>query len=341
MKKAILILLLCLLTLCSCTPKDTAEQKQYTASFLSLFDTVTTVVGRAESETAFQEKVTLIRDELDRYHKLFDIYEEYEGLCNLKTVNDQAGRAPVVVDPIILDLLEDCKRYYTATNGVFNPAMGSVLSLWHDAREDGLNDPSNARLPDANKLTEAARHMDPDDIVINRESSTVSFRDPDLKLDVGAIAKGWAVQRVCEQAPSGLLISVGGNVVATGPKEDSGTPWAVGIQDPDRQDGYLHILNITRGSVVTSGSYQRAYTVEGKLYHHIIDPRTLYPSDKWVSVSVVCPDSGLADVLSTSLFLLDREEGARLLAQFGAEAMWLDSAGNTFYSTGFQALIRN
>ncbi len=341
--KRFLPLLLCfsLLWLTACENAPLSAKKQYTATFLSLFDTVTTIVGKAESEADFQSMVTPIRDELDRYHKLFDIYHDYEGLNNLKTVNDRAAIAPVVVDTAILDLLEDCKDYYEATGGVFNPAMGGVLRLWHDAREDGLNDPANAYLPDDSKLKEAAAHMDPSHIVLDREASTVFLSDPALRLDVGGIAKGWAVQRVCANAPEGLLISVGGNVYATGPKGADGTPWRVGIQNPSGSSQYLHTLKITGGSVVTSGSYQRAYAVDGKLYHHIIDPRTLYPAEGWTSVTVVCADSGLADVLSTSLFVLDREAGQALLDRYGAHAMWVDTEGEKFYSPDFRELIHS
>ncbi len=340
MKKFVL-LLLCVVLLSSCTSPDVTAQKQYTATFLELFDTVTTVVGKADSEEAFQESVQPIRDEMEHYHRLFDIYESYEGINNLKTVNDMAATAPVVVDTAILELLQDCKDYYTATGGLFNPAMGAVLKLWHDAREDGINDPEHAYLPDSAALQEAALHRNPDHIILDWESSTVFLADPALKLDVGGIAKGWAVQRICEHAPDGLLISVGGNVYATGPKASDGTPWAVGIQDPNGDSNYLHILNITSGSVVTSGSYHRAYAVDGKLYHHIIHPTTLYPGELWTSVSVVCRDSGLADILSTSLFLVDQASGQLLLDRYGAEAMWVDTAGNQYYSPGFRDLIRN
>ncbi len=340
--KKLILLLLCAFLLSSCTaPVSSVQKKQYTATFLELFDTVTTIVGKADSQEAFEESVQPIRDEMEHYHRLFDIYEEYDGMNNLKTVNDMASTAPVVVEPAILDLLQDCKDYYTATNGLFNPAMGAVLKLWHDAREDGINDPEHAYLPDSAALQEAALHRDPAQIILDREASTVFFADPSLKLDVGGIAKGWAVQRICEHAPDGLLISVGGNVYATGPKSPDGTPWAVGIQDPKGDSNYLHILNITSGSVVTSGSYHRAYAVDGKLYHHIIHPTTLYPAELWTSVSVVCEDSGLADVLSTSLFLLDQESGQLLLDRYDAEAMWVDTAGNQYYSPGFRALIRN
>ncbi len=338
--KRIAVLFLCAVLLSGCT-KQSSNQKQYTATFLSLFDTVTTVVGKAESEEAFQARVQPVREALDQYHKLFDIYNEYEGINNLKTVNDKAGASPVQVDAVILALLADCKAYAAATGGVFNPAMGSVLRLWHDAREDGLNDPEHAYLPDADALKEAAQHTDPDNIILDWENSTVFFADPYLKLNVGAIAKGWAVEQICRNAPEGLLISVGGNVFATGPKDDSGTPWAVGIQNPDGSSNYLHILNISNGSVVTSGSYQRTYAVDGRLYHHIIDPDTLYPGRLWISVTVVCADSGIADMLSTTLFLLDRDAGQVLLNQYQACAMWVDEQGNKYYSSDFQNLIRN
>ena len=115
----------------------------------------------------------------------------------------------------------------------------------------------------------------------------------------------------------------------------------VGIQNPDGGENYLHTLAITGGCVVTSGDYQRAYVVDGKTYHHIIDPDTRYPSAYWRSVTVVCGDSGLADALSTALFLLPQEAGQRLLDQCSAEAMWVDAAGNRSYSPGFLVLIRN
>ena len=316
-----------------------AEQKQYSATFLTVFDTVTTIVGRDASEEEFSRKAQAVHDELLVYHQLFDIYNVYEGLNNLKTINDHPGEA-IAVDQAIIDLLLDCKVYHDLTDGRVNAAMGSVLYLWHEAREDGLNDIANAYLPDGDALLEAARHASWDAVVIDKENRTVTVTDPKLRLDVGAIAKGWSVQRVAETAPEGLLISVGGNVCATGPKDASGTPWVVGVQNPDGGDNYLHTLYLTRGSMVTSGDYQRAYLVDGEFYHHIIDPDTLYPGKLWRAVTVVCPDSGLADALSTALFLLPLEEGQRLLDACESYAMWVDAEGNMFYSTGFEDLIR-
>ena len=338
MKRITALLLLLPLLLCGCTGAREA-QKQYSATFLTVFFTVTTILGRDESEAAFTEKAQAVHDDLLFYHQLFDIYQEYEGLNNLKTVNDHPGEA-VPVDQAVIDLLLDCKRYYELTRGRVNAAMGGVLYLWHEAREDGLEDFANAYLPDSDALAEAAQHASWENVVIDEEKGTVTVTDPALRLDVGAIAKGWSVQRAAENAPEGLLISVGGNVCATGPKDETGTPWVVGVQDPDGGDNYLHTLYLTKGSMVTSGDYQRAYLVDGEIYHHIIDPDTLYPGRLWRAVTVVCPDSGLADALSTALFLLPMEEGQKLLDQCESYAMWVDAEGNLYYSTGFQDLIR-
>ncbi len=317
------------------------SQKQYTATFLDLFDTVTTIIGRADNEEAFRKEAQAIHDDLQYYHRLFDIYNDYEGISNLKTVNDNAGIQPVKVDGAVLQLLMDCKEYYRLTDGKVNVAMGGVLSLWHDARADGIRDPQNAKLPAMEKLQEAAGHTEIESILIDREASTVYIEDPKVRLDVGAIAKGWATQKVAEKAPSGLLISVGGNVCATGPKLHDGTPWVIGIQDPDQSDKNLHTLYLTKGSVVTSGDYQRTYWVAGKAYHHIIDPQTLMPANRWRSVSILCQDSGLADVLSTGLFLMDYTSGQELARRWGAEVLWVAADGTKYMTPGFEEALRN
>lgn len=345
MKKHLLSLLLSCLLLTGCaTPalpqtQPTQDGKRFTATFLDVFDTVTTIVGYDESKEAFEEKTQAIHDELLLYHQLFDIYNTYEGITNLKDVNDAAGGEPVQVDEKMIALLRDCKDYYTITRGKVNVAMGAILQLWHEAREAAMDDPSKAYLPDKKVLREAWEHTDLYDVVLDEEASTVQILDPELSLDVGAIAKGWAVQRVAEKAPTGLLISVGGNVCPTGPKDASGTPWVVGITDPNGGD-YLHTIATSRLSVVTSGDYQRYFVVDGKMYHHIIDPGTLFPGKKWRSVTVVCADSGLADALSTALFLLDIDQGMALLQKYDAEAFWVGHQNARYYSPGFQDLIR-
>lgn len=341
-RTATLILLLVLLCGCTAAPakSDNTGLNRYEATFLTLFDTVTTIVGYAETEEAFTDTAQAFHDELLEYHQLYDIYNEYEGINNIKTINDHGWEHPIKVDQRIIDLLLFSKELYTQTEGRVNIAMGSVLRLWHDARETGIADPSRAALPDQTALEQAAAHMDIDSIQIDVEASTVFLSDPEIKLDVGAIAKGYAVEQVCRNTPSGLLISVGGNVCPTGPKPESGQPWVVGIQDPEDPEQYLHTIYVEDVSVVTSGDYQRYFTVDGVPYHHIIDPDTNYPASYWRSVTILCRDSGVADALSTALFTLPQEEGQALLDAFQAEAMWVRQDGTILYSPGFQAYIR-
>lgn len=338
MRRCIAIgLALCLL-LTGCALPGKGKQ-QYQATYLDVFDTVTGISAVTDREESFRQQAEEIHALLLRYHQMFDIYNDYPGLNNLKTVNDHAGIGPVAVDGEIIRLLKDCKAYYERTDHAVNAAMGSVLRLWHEARTAGLDDPAHAALPDAAALQKAAAHTDWAAVEMDEEAGTVYITDPELRLDVGAVAKGWSAQRAAEAAPKGFLISVGGNVCATGPKDDTGSPWVVGITDPDGGAEYLHTLYDTDSAIVTSGDYQRYYVVDGVSYHHIIDPETLYPARRFRSVTVICQDSGLADALSTALFVLPRAEGETLAQSCGAEAMWVDLEGNRFYTPGFQNWI--
>lgn len=337
MRRCLAIGLILSLLLTGCA--QPGKKGQYQAAYLDVFDTVTSITAQAESEDAFREQAEKIHDRLLRCHQLFDIYNDYAGLNNLKTVNDNAGIAPVKVDGEIIRLLQDCRAYYELTDHAVNAAMGSVLQLWHEARTAGLENPEQAALPEDTALKNAAAHTDWAAVEIDEEAGTVYLSDPELRLDVGAVAKGWSAQRAAEAAPEGFLISVGGNVCATGPKDNSGTPWVVGITDPDGGADYLHTLYDTDSAIVTSGDYQRYYVVGGVRYHHIIDPETLYPAGRFRSVTVICGDSGLADALSTALFILPQPEGEALAKKCGAEAMWLDTEGNRFYTDGFEDWI--
>ena len=311
--------------------------QRYEATYWDVFDTVTTVTGYAAGQAEFDAAAREIHDALLEYHRLYNIYESYDGLRNLKTVNDQAGIGPVPVDERILSLLQFAQTAWTETGSRVNAAMGSVLALWHDAREQALEDPDRAALPDRSALEEAALHTDLSALELDLEAGTAFLTDPDTALDVGALAKGYAVEQVAAAAPDHFLISVGGNVCATGPKPD-GTPWTVAVENPDGGD-FLKLLYAEDRSVVTSGDYQRYFELDGVRYHHIIDPDTLEPAAYWRSVTVVADSSAAADCLSTALFTLPQAEGQQLLDQWGAEALWIGRDGAQVMSPGFSAYL--
>ncbi len=322
------------------------EKNRYEAQFLGLFDTVTQIVSYMDRKEEFSEQVNQIHDDLEQYHKLYDIYTDYSGFVNIKVINDNAGKQPVMVDRRIIDLLLFAKEAYRKTNGKVNVALGSVLSIWHDYRERGTEDPENAKLPPMDLLKEAAQHSDINKVIINESASTVFLEDPDMSLDVGAIAKGFAVEQVSKGAirrgfTSGL-ISVGGNVKVIGTKNSSKEPWNVGIQNPASSGGKsnLRVVNISDQSLVTSGNYSRYYTVNGKEYHHIINPDTLYPAEYFTAITIVCKDSGEADALSTAVYNMPLQDGLGLIESLpNTEAFWVLSNGEQKFSTGFQKLL--
>ncbi len=308
---------------------------------MEFFDTVTTVTGYAGSQEEFDAVADEIFSACKEYDRLFSIYHRYSGMENLCTVNELVNgqHRTVTVDSRIIDMLLYAKEMYNATNGVLNIAMGSVLSLWHDYRTIGKDNPTQASLPPMEKLQDAAQHCNIENMVIDEVHNTVTLTDPEMTLDVGAIAKGYAVERIAKDLEAkgitGYVLNVGGNVRTVGCKAD-GTAWTVGIENPDGGE-YLAYLNLQGESVVTSGSYQRFYYVDGKSYHHIIQPDTLMPADYFLSVSVVCKDSGLADALSTALFCLPLEEGTAFVESFpDAAAMWVDKDGNQSFSEGWE-----
>ncbi len=321
---------------------EEVQLNRYTATFLDVFDTRTEIVGFAKDKDEFAKNAQLIKDELIRYNQLYDIYNDYPGVNNIKTINDNAGVNPVKVDPDIISLLEFSIDTYYETDGAVNIALGSVLSLWHEERMIGMDDPERAKLPDDDELKAAALHTDITGIVIDKDNSTVYLTDPDMSLDVGSTGKGYAVQRVLEYAREkgldNILLSLGGNISCIGTRID-GSQFRLGIQNPDMSsdEQYVEMVDISDGEcVVSSGDYQRYYYVDGVRYCHIIDPKTLYPAGDFASVSVITDDSGLADSYSTALYTMSYEEGLSFVGKRdNVEAMWIMHDGTKRYSEGF------
>ena len=339
-----MLLLLPLFSFFACSP----PLEKFSAYSFDHFDTVTTVTGFAASREEFDQVTEEVFRLLEEYHKLYTIYHRYDGMENLCTVNElvEGQHRTVTVDRRIIDLLLYAREMHDRTGGRVNIAMGSVLSIWHTYRTQGSTDPASAALPPMDKLRAAAAHTDIRNMVIDVENSTVTLTDPAMTLDVGAVAKGYAVEMIAqaleEKGITGYVLNVGGNVRTIGSKAD-GTPWTVGIENPDEEseEAYLAYLAISGMSLVTSGNYQRYYLVDGVRYHHIIDPDTLMPSEGFTSVSILTKSSADGDALSTALFCMTLEEGMALIESLpDTEAMWLTNRGEKKYSSGFHAYMQ-
>lgn len=322
---------------------DTTELEKHTEKVYEYFDTITTFMAYTKDEEEFNHYVSVLNEELKKYHELYNSYDAFEGVNNFRTINENAGKEAVAVDPKIIELIEYSKEMYDLTGGKINIAMGSLLGLWHDAREISVNNPDEAKIPEESVLKKASSHKDINAIEIDKEKNTVYISDPDVRIDIGAIGKGYATKiiakRLEEEGLKHGILSVGGDDVLIGDNPASeNSYYKIAIQNPDLEDKenpYSSVVSLRNTSVVTSGDYQRYFMVDGKRYHHIIDPETMYPSTKWRSVSVILDDIAEADTISTYLFILDYEEGLEFAKKVGAEVLWIDEDYNSFATEGW------
>ncbi|WP_232696402.1 FAD:protein FMN transferase [Brevibacillus daliensis] len=331
---------------------DYSEYQKYNDSFFESFDTVTQVVAYTKSEEEFKKYFNQIKARFQELHRLYDIFNNYEGVNNIKTINDQAGIRPVKVDQEIIDLLQFSNKWYVEAGEETNIAMGSVLEIWQTYRDEALSNPAVAKLPPMEELKAAAQHMDMDKVIIDTANSTVFLEDPEMSLNVGSVAKGFATELVAnEMKEAGLesaIISAGGNVRTIGyPYDSVRNRWGIGIQNPDRlvvtdEENLLDTAFIQEASVVSSGDYQRYYEVDNKRIHHLIDPKTLMPGDYYRAVTIVTADSGLADFLSTVVFLTPYEESRAFVDRLeGVEALWVMQDGTVKATQGMETILKS
>lgn len=350
MKKRLSILLLLLALFIF--PTGCEAYTRYSKSFFGTFDTVVTIIGYAKDQRTFDQITDEAMTRFQRLHQVFDAYNTYEGVQNLCIMNRDAAKAPVQVEPEMIALLLFCKEMQPLTLGRVNIALGAVLSLWHDYRAEAELNPLEAAIPPMELLQEAAKHVDFDSLVINEEEGTVFYTDPKLLIDLGAVAKGYAAEQVAQwmlssEMPS-FIISAGGNVRAGEQPEDGRMRWGISIQNPDEiafggpSEKDLDNIYVKNASIVTSGDYIRYYTVDGVRYHHIISPDTLMPADYMRAITVVCEDSGWADMLSTMLFLMPYEEGLQFVESMdGVEAYWVLEDNVIKVSSGMHKYLKS
>ena len=336
---SLVLVFLCSFLLFGCAPKE----KRFEATITGYFDTVTTIVAYMEDKAAFDEEVQNIANELKAYDAMSDAYSS-ASVNNIKTINDKAGSGePVKVNLFIIDMLLTAKEAYKITNGAVNVALGSVTSIWRAYISNGINDASFSKVPSAQKLSEAALHTDIEKVIIDTENSTVYLEDSEMRLDVGAFAKGYAASLLIysakERGVDSMLINIGGAVSAIGTRADA-SAWSVATQDPRNDSETIVNLKLTDLSVSTSGDYQRYYEVNGERYHHVIDPQTLMPSKNAVAVTVIATNPILADYMSTALMIMSLKDATALAESIeGIEAMWVTDSGDIFTTSGFNAYI--
>lgn len=336
------LVLVSIFMLASCSP----AKMRYSKNYYDYFDTFSTLTVYGIDEDTANEIFEFTEEELKKYHQLLDIYNTYPDVVNLKTINDNAGKNAVLVSAELMDMLSYSVELSREYGDYFNIAMGSVLKIWHEHRENALLSPDSASLPDGYRLRTASEHTDINNVILESLSSDcfrVFLNDEQMSLDVGAVAKGYVARNIAnsikKKGCDNFVLNIGGNIVTSGHKE-KGQPWQVAIEDPRNTQENICTLKLNDMSLVTSGSYQRYFVLDGVNYHHIIDPRTLMPKNEYLSVSVLHSDPAFADAMSTTLFNMPYEIGSRLVENTdGLEAMWVFPDGVSEYSENFNDYI--
>lgn len=366
----IFILSLCLLapTLSGCTPQEyttaaTGEYQKFTYEFTGTFDTVISFIGYNRTQAEFDRLAGIGETRFRQLNEVYDAYNDYPGVANVKTINDQAGLKPVKVGPELLDLITKSIEWNRTISNKTNIAIGDVIRLWQTYRDQALADPSQAAVPTTAELTAALATTDLNKIIIDQAAGTVFLSDAKMKLDLGAVAKGYAAELVTQEliaaGAASMIINAGGsNVRVIGRPMDDRTAWAVGLQNPSalladdpnaavtpgaaEPSQIIAVLNATDTSIVTSGDYQRFYIAGGVVYHHLIDPSDGLPTHYYRAVSVVTKDSGLADFLSTALFLLPYDQSRALADSLpDVEALWVFKDSRIEMTTGLGAMAQS
>lgn len=336
------------------SPADTGYTR-YSTQFYDTFDTIIQVIGYAETQEEFEGYAGTIHQRFQELSQLYDRFYEYSGVNNIRTINLNAGVAPVEVEPELLEMLSFAKEWCQKTQGRVNIAMGPVLEIWHQYRDQysgqALAADAAGALPSMEALDDANHFSNLDKVIIDREKGTVFLEDKKMALDVGAVAKGYAAQLVADEIYEAgfrsFTISAGGNVITKDPPLDGvRNSWGIGIQDPfadlNKPDSQsLDVALVSNRCVVTSGDYRQFYTVGDQVIHHIIDPATLWPANQYRALTVVCEDSGLGDFLSTCLFVMDYDEGRALAEELGVGVLWVFPDGRVEVNDILLPLLRD
>lgn len=238
----------------------------------------------------------------------------------VRAINREAGEAPVPVEPETYQLVLQALEYAGLSGGAFDPTIGPLIDLWGFLGQE-------YRLPGGAEIEEALPLVDYRLLEVKPGLKTVFLPREGMALDLGGIAKGYIVDQVVELLVSmevkSAFVNAGGDIRLLGPGPED-RPWRLGIRHPRKENRVIAILNLESGAVVTSGDYERAFTINDMNYHHLLDPDTGYPARRLASVTVVAETATAADALSTALFVLGVEEGLKLIEKVpGAEVVFI------------------
>ncbi len=274
-----------------------------------------------------QQAIDNVLEEMERVNRLMSPYIEQSQLSK---INQFAHEGPVEVDRDLFEVIKKSLEISELSDGAFDITYASVGHLFNYRKEIK---------PNEDEIKQAKTYIDYKNVVLNEEQLTVSFLKLGVKIDLGGIAKGFAVdqsiQRLRDIGIKHALVSAGGDTGLLGDRR--GRAWLVGIRDPKNKEEVLVMLPLQDEALSTSGDYERFFIEDGVKYHHIIHPTTGKSASEVRSVSILAKDSMTSDALSTSVFVMGATKGLALLDQLdGIEGVIVDQNGRLYYSQGLQ-----
>lgn len=273
---------------------------------------------------------------LRSYEHRFSANDERSELME---VNHQAGIAPVQVHPDLFELIALGTLHSQAKNSHLNIAIGPLVQTWRIGFSD-------ARRPAPEEIEQALLKIDPQQIQLDQENYTVFLKRPGMKIDLGALAKGYSADLIATylrgKGIKDALIDLGGNILAVGQHPVKQRPWRIGIQNPvEKRGNHLLVLSVKDKSVVTSGIYERHLEVDGQSFHHIFDSATGYPVETdLASITIISDRSVDGEIWTTRLFgdsptsILNTVESLP-----GIETLLVSQSGKIAYTSGLQSYL--
>ncbi len=323
MKRSPILVFIVVLMVSACS-RTASRTMQRAESIMGTEVTVTVVAkSTAEGDSALEAAMT----EIKRFDQMMSLYKDDSELTK---VNLAAGKQPVAVSPEMIEVVEIAARVSRLTNGAFDVTIGPLVVLWQMRLKEG-------RPPTDGEIAHVLPRIDYRAVIIDKKSSTLFLAKPNMIMDFGGIAKGYAADKAAEllrkRGIENAVVAIAGDIRVLGRRED-GLPWRIGVQHPREKDKLLTVLDLSDKYISTSGDYERFKMIGKKRYHHILDPRTGKPSKGMASVTLICDRGSLGDPLTTALFVLGTDKGMKIVKSLGYEAIFEDDRGNVVMTDG-------
>ena len=251
-----------------------------------------------------------IQAAVDKIYEIDHLMSDYDPNSQLSLVNREAFEHPVPVDAALFEVLTAAKLYSCMSEGAFDVTVGPVVQLWRKAKQDTI-------APSTEAIAKAKEAVGYENLILDAENKTVKFAKEGMFLDLGGIAKGYAVDTAIEilQAAGlkGGMVDIGGNLRCFGTPANGKRNWRIGLQDPQKEEEILMVLNMDGMAVATSGDYRRFVVIDGQKHSHIINPATADSAQDLSSVTIIAPTAMAADALSTTVTVMGDEKGLAMI----------------------------